>query len=792
MYIQTESIGFCQPGSYRGAIDGLFDDVLHGWALHTARSDIYAIVEVYIDGVFAMLARADKFQPFWNAEDPGDGFHGFTVRLRSNQLRSARRVTARVANHGPWLDRAIDLPYMKKRAAVPPSSQVWFNGGLRVTGWARDTSAPHRLVEVIAREGDTVLARTQAGHPHFALANLTSWEHGFRLDLPWSLADGKLHTVHIENQEGQPLAGSPIQVCYAASGVGTLLGLDVQDAEQRTYAANVLRDYERRAPMAVGFDHYPEWLTVFQKPALLPSDARVHRAAVLLYGEGEPGDVERSQASIKDQRWPVAAVELAEPNRLPQAIHKLLQSGCDAIIPLHVGDRLAPHALDTLLAELDPDGPQWLYADCDHDGPGGAHTAPWFKPVWDVNLFLAADVYVPGTAWSSALARAALALGDFPPAGGIDDVSAVMAAAALHSSAQMVHVPWVLYHRRSTAPASPADGVGNPQRQAAMQWLANRISPGTQLVPNKRFPALQHVLWPLPPALPRISLIVPTRDQVKLLRTCVEGLLKTDYPDLEIIVVDNDSTCPDTLAYLESLPARGVRVLLHPYPFNYATINNRAVEAATGTVIGLINNDIEVLDPHWLKAMVAQLHQPGVGAVGAKLLWPNGMVQHGGVVVGLNGLAAHTGNMWLADDAGYLGLNQVARQQSAVTAACLLLHKSLYEELGGLDEHRYPVAFNDVDLCLRLCLHGERIVWTPLATLIHAESASRGKEDSAEKRARAQREQFLFTEQWAKVMYVDPYYHPALNNDWANGPYNALHGNPADPDRLAARKTTFR
>lgn len=778
------------PHSYQGAIVGLYGDVLHGWAWNPSQPDVQLAVEVYLDGVYAELTRADKFQPFWKEGEPGDGFHGFTVRLRSAWLGSASQITARIANHGPWLDGAIQMAEPASEAPEPALSQVWYSGGLQVTGWARDASDPKKVLEVIAREGETVLARTHAGHPHFALANLTSSEHGFRLDLPWSVADGKPRTVHIEDLEGRPLAGSPIQVCYHAAGMGSLLGLIAEDAGQRAYADSVLRDYERRAPLAVSFAHYAEWLAVFQKPAEMAADAAVRKAGVLLYGEGDADDVARSRASVEAQRWPVAAIEQAETDRLPQAVHRLLSAGAEAIIPLHVGDRLAPHAVDTLLAELEPDAAQWLYADCDRDGAEGERTAPWFKPGWDVNLFMGADLYVPGTAWSAGLARAALALGDFPPGGGIDDVAAVMAAAAVQAGAQMVHVPWMLYHRRPDAPASPAEGPGNPQRQSAMQWLANRIAHGAKVIPNGRYPALQHIVWPLPSTLPRVSLIVPTRDQVKLLRACVEGLLeKTDYPDLEIIVVDNDSTHPDTLAYLESLPARGVRVLPHPYPFNYATINNMAVAAATGSVVGLINNDIEVLDASWLKAMVAQLHQPGVGAVGAKLLWPNGMVQHAGVVVGMNGLAAHTGNLWRADDAGYLGLNQVARQQSAVTAACLLVRKALYDESAGLDDYRYPVAFNDVDFCLRIRQHGERIVWTPLATLIHAESASRGKEDSPEKRARAQREQHLFIEKWANLVYVDPYYHPALNHDWANGPYNALHGNPATPARLAARKT---
>jgi GT2 family glycosyltransferase len=260
-----------------------------------------------------------------------------------------------------------------------------------------------------------------------------------------------------------------------------------------------------------------------------------------------------------------------------------------------------------------------------------------------------------------------------------------------------------------------------------------------------------------------------------LLRTCIEGLLgNTDYPNLEIIVVDNQSSDPQALEYLAGLPARGVTVLAHPYPFNYSTINNRAVEQASGELIGLVNNDIEILEPNWLKEMVSQVIRPGVGAVGAKLLWPNGMVQHGGVVVGINGLAAHTGNTLNKLDPGYLGLNQLARQQSAVTAACLLVRKSLYQRLGGLDERAFPVAFNDVDLCLKIQKNGLKLIWTPFAQLIHAESASRGKDHTAEKKSRAMREQQMFIERWSQSGQQDAYYHPALSADYLSGPYGGL------------------
>mgnify|MGYP001276633435 FL=1 len=342
-------------------------------------------------------------------------------------------------------------------------------------------------------------------------------------------------------------------------------------------------------------------------------------------------------------------------------------------------------------------------------------------------------------------------------------------------SGPVLHLPEMLYRRRASAPRQPWQGLPTQERQQALYWLLAQRAPQATLEPLRQWPALNRVHWPLPEVLPTISLIIPTRDQLPLLRRCMEGLLEqTDYPALELIVVDNDSCVPETHTYLAQLQARGVRVLPWPHPFNYATIQNLAVEQARGDIIGLINNDIEVRKPGWLKEMLAQLLRPGVGAVSAKLLWPNDMVQHGGVVVGMHGLAAHTGNEWLARDPGYLGFNQLAREQSAVTAACLLLCKEDWQALGGMDEHHYPVTFNDVDLCLRLRASGKRLVWTPFACLIHAESASRGKEDTPSKTARARREYAHFIRQWTGQGQTDPCYHPALASDWLNGPYGGL------------------
>ncbi|EPM94286.1 glycosyl transferase family protein, partial [Pseudomonas syringae pv. actinidiae ICMP 19070] len=321
----------------------------------------------------------------------------------------------------------------------------------------------------------------------------------------------------------------------------------------------------------------------------------------------------------------------------------------------------------------------------------------------------------------------------------------------------------------------PEQAEPSAQRLQAIAWLSESLAPGARVTQVPNFPALLRTQWPLPTTLPRVSLIVPTRDQLGLLRACIEGLLTaTDYPNLEIIVVDNQSSDPHTLMYLQQLNERGVRVLPYPHAFNYSAINNYAVTQATGELIGLVNNDIEIIAADWLKEMVSQLLRPNVGAVGAKLLWPNRMVQHGGVVVGVNGLAAHTGNNLEQRDPGYLGMNQITRRQSAVTAACLLLRKSVFDELGGLDEQAFPVAFNDVDLCLRIRQQGLNLIWTAFAELIHAESASRGKDQTPEKRARGQREQQGFIERWSQSGQSNPYYHPALSLDYLSGPYGGL------------------
>ena len=259
-----------------------------------------------------------------------------------------------------------------------------------------------------------------------------------------------------------------------------------------------------------------------------------------------------------------------------------------------------------------------------------------------------------------------------------------------------------------------------------------------------------------------ISIIVPTRDAVALLRQCVESVLeKTTYPRFEILVVDNQSSDPETLAYFEKISANPtVRVIRYDQPFNYSAINNFAAREAKGEVLCLLNNDTEIISPDWLEEMMGQLLQQGVGAVGIRLLYPDGRVQHAGVTVGPGGGADHLHGHCAGDEPGYCNRAMITHELSAVTAACMLTRKDTYRGVGGFDERNLTVAFNDVDYCLRLQEAGLRVVYAADATLYHHESATRGREETWRKRRRAKREVRYLHERWAVRLQNDPYYNP--------------------------------
>lgn len=428
-------------------------------------------------------------------------------------------------------------------------------------------------------------------------------------------------------------------------------------------------------------------------------------------------------------------------------------------------DELRPHALLEMAEAIvsDPDL-GLLYSDEDKIDAEGRRFDPYFKPDWDPDLLRSQNYVCHFTCIRTSLVRD---VGGFREGfEGSQDHDLFLRCAERLSPAQVRHIPRVLYHWRaipgSTALTRDAKDYASSAGARAVGEHLERRHPGA------RVEELSHghyrVRWPLPEPAPMVSLIIPTRDKVQLLRTCVESILeRSTYPELEVVVVDNQSSDPEALEYLEALRRRErVRVIAYDAPFNYAAINNMAVSQCSGALVGLVNNDIEVMSPDWLEEMVSQACRAEVGAVGAMLYYPDDTIQHAGVILGVHGVAAHAYAGLPRGYPGHGGRARVAQSLSAVTGACLLVRRHVYEEVGGLDE-ALAVAFNDIDFCLRLRTLGYRNVWTPFAEMRHHESASRGSEDTPEKHQRFAREVALMTERWDGLLQKDPAYNPNLS-----------------------------
>ncbi|MEP6686584.1 MAG: glycosyltransferase family 2 protein, partial [Verrucomicrobiota bacterium] len=395
---------------------------------------------------------------------------------------------------------------------------------------------------------------------------------------------------------------------------------------------------------------------------------------------------------------------------------------------LDAGDLLEPTALYLCAHEINqrPDL-QLIYSDEDQLDSIGNRVKPHFRPDWNATLFVEQNHISRLTVLRADLANSGELCHDLEELGGRDLIEKV-------ESSRVSHLPWVLYHRH-----------------------------GESIAKRRPQPALLREA----PDTPLVSIVIPTRDWVHLLEACVTSILnKTTYPDFEIIIVDNGSRDSAALAYLAAVAREPrVRVLRRDEEFNYSRLNNVAVQSSEAEFVALVNNDIVVSTPEWLDEMVGRAMSPEVGAVGPRLLYPDGRIQQAGVILGagLHGVAevAHRGLP--RDDPGYFGRAGCAQELSAVGAACMVVRRKVYLEVGGFDEERLKVAFNDIDFCLKLRARGYRIIYTPYAELFHLEHASRGHENTEGKKERFAAEIAYMKEKWGAALHFDPAYNPNLS-----------------------------
>lgn len=582
-----------------------------------------------------------------------------------------------------------------------------------------------------------------------------------------------------------------------------MLSLKQQGRTQsRSWQAIALEDYDSTFLSMSIKRHYQKWIRLIEQRRV-PSEHDVQRhsafeCSVLILGESDSWPNETvaqeslypSLASLAEQSLnPAGAVLLLTPQW-----HSQLKSWLDEwqrelaflvvvesdVVDLatqratalkHVesawvwflrpGDRLATHALyHAATIAADHHEARVLVADEDHLDERDVRHSPLFKPEYNADLLLSMPYMGRAVCYRREYLTEHMLDEGVTSAKNADGLDYALTLSFTRGEGSMpswfAHVPHIAYH--GTAPNL------NQLHVPLIQYHLDQLQTGAR-VSTGLLPRTQRVRWPMPDPQPLVSLLVPTRDGVDILRPCVDALLeRTDYTRFELLILDNQSTCSETLAYLREVEARDarVKVLRWDHSFNYSAINNFGAAQAKGSIIGLINNDIEPMEGTWLTEMVEQVSRPEIGCVGAKLYYPNETVQHGGVILGLGGMAGHAHRFFQREEDGYMGRLKVTQNLSAVTAACLLVRKSVFDEVGGLNEANLAVAYNDVDLCIKVREAGYRNLWTPYAALYHHESISRGADDTPEKRARWLSEYAYMRKTWGELLDSDPAYNPNL------------------------------
>jgi O-antigen biosynthesis protein len=429
-------------------------------------------------------------------------------------------------------------------------------------------------------------------------------------------------------------------------------------------------------------------------------------------------------------------------------------------------DMLREHTLYMVVNELNryPKS-EIIFSDEDLIDEFNVRYDPYFKPDWNPDLFYGHNLVTHFVVFRTDLIKE---VGGFRKGyEGAQDWDLVMRISEKVQPEHIRHIPHILYHWRavsgSTALSVENKDYAKPAQLATLRSHFERIQQQVEITCSDD--GFWKVEYPVGKPKPLVSIIIPTRNKQRLLQKCLVSIHNnTNYLNYEILIVDNLSDDPEILRYFDQIVSdEKISLLKYPFDFNYSAINNHAVIYAKGDVLLFLNNDIEVISPDWLDEMVGHAIRPKIGAVGAMLYYPNNTIQHAGVVLGMKGDAGHIYYGSPRGTIGQRGRLRLTQNFSAVTAACMALEKTKFIEINGFKEGSLPIAYNDIDLCLRLIKAGYRNIWTPHAELYHHESASRAYEDTPEKIARVKSEAAYLVSQWAEMIANDPAYNPNLS-----------------------------
>ncbi len=434
-------------------------------------------------------------------------------------------------------------------------------------------------------------------------------------------------------------------------------------------------------------------------------------------------------------------------------------------------DEITPDALYEVVKVINETGAEFIYSDEDKLEMDGTFSEPHFKPDFAPDMFLSQN-YIShlGVIKKTLIDQVG---GWELGLEGAQDFDLYLKV--LEHTDKVTHIAKVLYHWRKIPGSTAAEFSDKLYAQeAGVVALQNAMKRRNiaAYVHDGKYPGTYRVQYDII-GTPLVSIVIPFKDKPELLDMCINSVLKkSTYQNYEIIGISNNSTEKETFAMMQSLQEKDSRVAFYEYnvPFNYSDINNYAVNTyAKGQQILLLNNDIEIITPEWIERLLEFSQQEKIGAVGAKLYYPNGTIQHAGVIIGLGGVAGHSHKYFANESPGYFFRLNLTQNLSAVTAACLMVKKTIFDQMKGLNEENLKIAFNDVDFCLRIQEAGYRNIYTPYCEAYHHESISRGAEDNPEKIARFATEIEYVTERHKAILKNgDPFYNRNLTLDHEN------------------------
>ena len=668
-------------------------------------------IDLLLDGLVVKTAYADQFDPEAQAACGGDGCYGFAVPVQRSIIDHAEVAEARTANLGICIGAPLKLRdvHIEPAAGVSADRLRWL-GGLRFSGWVSDSAEPIVLKVVV--NGEPIMqVRTLGWAQPDGDIQSDRPVRAFDFSLSERFADGCVRWLSVVRESGDVLSDSPLPFVAFADGLAaTIRGFAELDSERLRAEM-----YDHLVPMSLPMSHYQRWQERFPSPEGHPSDLR---CGVVLVGQRGIDVTLESLEGQSHAHWAACALEDEGDGvsfQADQVRGFLAEDAADSEFVVFAlnGTVFEPNALQRI-AEVFSDSGEALavYGDFNIVGSDGG-VWPLALSAFDYERLLEQGYCAHLFALRRAVALNALSTS---PPNLFRLFNALFDDGLANASKIVVHLPGGL----GKLPALYPSVTSRALVEATAQHLAVReIKADVSLSPPGLFPAARvkrHV------AKDKTTIIIPTRDRLALLRDCLESIQPAlEKTGAEVIVVDNDSAEPTTLAFLKKLQGKSTRVIRVPGPFNFARLNNVAARESRSEYLCLLNNDIKALDGDWLEELQSRIGEADVGAVGAMLAWPSGMVQHGGVVLGPNFAATHAFNDRTVDDPGYADLLRAAHEVSAVTAACMLTRRSDYLSVGGMDEMHFPVSFNDVDYCLKLRELGKRIVFTPHAKLTHLE-----------------------------------------------------------------------